>query len=83
MHPTSRLIGLLAAWTLLGLIPIIWPNLSGYWFALGGLLAVFAALDAWELQRSALPAVTRRTATILPLGVWSEVILRPAGSDRK
>ncbi|HYQ92662.1 MAG TPA: DUF58 domain-containing protein [Candidatus Competibacteraceae bacterium] len=83
MHPTLRLIGLLAAWNLLGLIPIIWPGLNGYWFALGGLLAVFATLDAWELRHRALPSVTRRTATVLPLGVWSEVTLRLHNSSAR
>lgn len=49
--PTSRLLRGLAGWTLLGLVPAVWPELTGFWLLVSGLLLVVAAWDAALLRR--------------------------------
>jgi uncharacterized protein (DUF58 family) len=64
------------AWTLLALVPVIWPATTRVWLAIGGLLLAFAVLDGRELWQYASLPVERQVPTALPLGVWQEVRLR-------
>jgi uncharacterized protein (DUF58 family) len=70
------LLGVLAGWTLLGLLPAVWPESTVWWLLAGGLLCAFFARDAFALQRRPPLAVERILAPVLPLGVWHPVRLR-------
>jgi uncharacterized protein (DUF58 family) len=70
----------LAGWTLLGLVPAVWPELTGPWLAATGLWCVAAAWDAALLRRRPPLTVERGIAPILPLGVWRTVRLRVINS---
>ncbi len=74
--PTPCLLGVLAGWTLLGLLPVAWPELTLWWLLAGGLLCALVAWDAFALHLRPPLAVERILAPILPLGVWRPVRLR-------
>lgn len=74
--PTPHLLSRLAGWTLLGLLPVVWPELTVWWLLTGGLLCAFVARDAFALRGRPPLAVERILAPILPLGVWRPVRLR-------
>lgn len=76
LSPAPRLLRWLAGWTLLGLPPAFWPELTGVWLLAGGLLLAVAARDAFLLRRRPPLAVERIVAPVLPLGVWRTVRLR-------
>jgi uncharacterized protein (DUF58 family) len=76
LSPTSRLLRGLAGWTLLGLAPVVWPELTVWWLLASGLLLVVAARDAWSLHYQPPLAVERDVAPALPLDVWRTVRLR-------
>lgn len=76
LSPTSRLLRWLAGWTLLGLGPAFWPELTGGWLLAGGLLLAIAARDAFALHIRPPPLVERFVAPALPLGAWCPVRLR-------
>lgn len=74
--PTPRLLSGLAGWTLFGLLPVVWPELTVWWLLAGGLLCAFVARDAFALQRRPPLAAERVLPPALPLGVWRPVRLR-------
>ncbi len=76
LSPTPLLLRWLAAWTLLGLIPAFWPELTGYWLLAGGLLLSVAIRDAFNLHLRPPPLVERLMPPALPLGAWQSVRLR-------
>jgi uncharacterized protein (DUF58 family) len=76
LSPAPRLLRGLAGWTLLGGLPAIWPELTGFWLLAGGLLLAVAAWDALLLRRHAPLTMERGVAPALPLGVWRTVRLR-------
>ncbi|MDG4551473.1 MAG: DUF58 domain-containing protein [Candidatus Contendobacter sp.] len=81
--PTSRLLRGLAGWTLLGLVPAVWPELTGFWLLVSGLLLVVAAWDAALLRRRPPLTVERAIAPVLPLGLWRAVRLRVVNTDER
>ena len=66
--PTFRLLRGLTGWTLLGLLPAVWPELIIGWLAIGALLLVMAIGDAVALHRRPPVRVERQVAPALPLG---------------
>ncbi|MDG4597146.1 MAG: DUF58 domain-containing protein [Candidatus Contendobacter sp.] len=83
LSPTPRLLRWLAGWTLLGLVPAVWPELIGFWLLVSGLLLVVAAWDAVLLRRRPPLTVERGIAPVLPLGVWRAVRLRVVNADER
>jgi len=81
--PTPRLLSGLAGWTLLGLAPAVWPELTLGWLLVGGLLCALVARDAFALHRRPPLAVERLLAPALPLGVWRPVRLRFANLQQQ
>ncbi len=76
LSPTPLLLRWLAGWTLLGLFPAFWPELTGYWLLAGGLLFAIAARDAFHLHLRPSPLVKRFMPPALPLGAWQAIRLR-------
>ena len=76
LSPTSRLLRGLAGWTLLGLVPATWPELTVWWLLAGILLVAMTLRDAAALRRRPPLAVERLVAPALPLGAWRPVRLR-------
>ena len=81
LGPAQRSLEWLAGWTLLGLLPAVWPGWTQGWLLAGGLLLAIAARDAFSLYRRPPLAVERHIAPALPLGVWRTVRLRVINSD--
>lgn len=76
LSPTTRLLRWLAGWTLLGLLPAVWPEFTVFGLLAGGLVLTIAVRDAFRLRRRPPLTVERRVAPALPLGVWRTVRLR-------
>lgn len=76
LSPAPRLLRWLTGWTLLGLLPAFWPELTILWLLAGGLLFIVAVRDAFALHRRPPLQVERFIAPALPLGVWCPVRLR-------
>lgn len=76
LSPTSRLLCGLTGWTLLGLFPAVWPELTIGWLLLGVLLLAAVIRDAVALHLRPSVRVERFVAPALPLGAWHPVRLR-------
>ena len=76
LSPTLLLLHWLAGWTLLGLLPAFWSEMTGYWLLAGALLFTVAARDALRLYLRPLPLVKRLMPPALPLGAWRTIRLR-------
>lgn len=76
ISPTRRLLAGLALWSLLGVIPALWPVLTGPWLALAGLGLLILLGDAAQLYRRWPLTVARQIPPALPLGEWRTVRLR-------
>ena len=76
--PSTRLLWLLAGVTALAIAVSIMPQFQLQWAALAGALALLAALDLASALRTPAPALERRIAASLALGVPVEVALRVA-----
>jgi len=66
----------LLCWLVLGLAAALHPSLLMTWQLTGVILLAILIIDAWQVWK--LPALTveRQVLGTLPLGVWSEVVLR-------
>ncbi|MCO4768591.1 MAG: DUF58 domain-containing protein [Deltaproteobacteria bacterium] len=85
MRPSRRLMQLLIAWTLVGLLASAWPLTEPFWLVMGGLLLLAVMIDAADLWR--LPPLT--ATRVLPLSMaadaWNTVrleVLNEAGARR-
>ena len=76
LSPTPRLLAGLGGWTLLGLLPVFWPELTAPWALAGGLFLAVIVGDAVVLHRLGPLTVERTVAAALPLGVWRAIRLR-------
>lgn len=76
LNPTPRLLRWLTGWTLLGLIPAIWPEGLPLWLLAGGVLLIIALGDAVALHLCPPVLAERFVAPALPLGAWRPVRLR-------
>lgn len=76
LSPTLLLLHWLIGWTLLGLLPAFWPELTGYWLLAGALLFAIAARDAFRLHLRPSLTVKRFMPPALPLGAWRPTRLR-------
>ena len=76
--PSTRLLWLLAGVTALAIAVSVMPQFQLQWAALAGALALLAALDLASALRTPAPALERRIAASLALGVPVEVALRVA-----
>ena len=76
LSPTPLLLRGLAGWTLLGLLPAFWPELTEYWLLAGSLLLITTIRDAFHLHFRPSPRVERRMPPALPLGAWRAIRLR-------
>lgn len=84
MRPSRRLLGLGWLWLFAAIGAIFRPELTPGWWALGGLFAALAALDALRALRLPWPTVTREGPGFLALGNWHsfKVQLRNPGRKR-
>ncbi len=89
MSPTGRMLGIVAAWALLGLLVSAWPGFAPeegggalaaltprvmtWWWSAGVLAALVAAADAVVLARLARPEAARRLPGRFAVGEASEV----------
>ncbi|QDU83486.1 hypothetical protein Pla163_05850 [Planctomycetes bacterium Pla163] len=75
MRPTSRILLVVLALALGGLVVAFFPSLEPAWFAVAGLGAVVAVLDASRRDWRTQLVVEREVADGLPLDAWSDVTL--------
>ncbi|MES2594610.1 MAG: DUF58 domain-containing protein [Verrucomicrobiota bacterium] len=75
MRPTLLTLRLAAAWTGLGLLASIWPELKVAWFIGAGLLALVVVLDGFLLPRAKALSASRALAGRFALGVPGEATL--------
>jgi len=75
VRPAPFLLWLLLGWTVLGAAVSLGHAPWSAWLAVGGALAVLAALDGWRLRRLASPELRRELAPVLPLGPEATVAL--------
>ena len=80
--PSTRLLWLLVALMGMGLAASIWSDYQPQWVALAGALLVFAGLDLATALRVPVPAVARRVASSLAVGVASDVARRVQNRSR-
>jgi uncharacterized protein (DUF58 family) len=66
----------LTLWLTLAIAATLRPPMMIYWQIAGIILLLIALLDAWRVWRLPPIQVQRQVPGSLPLGVWSEVILR-------
>lgn len=83
LFPAPPLLRWLAGWTLLGLLPAVWPQLTWAWLLVGGSFLAVAVRDAFDLYRHPSPTVERAVAPVLPLGAWCPVRLRFANRQKR
>ena len=76
ISPTRGLVIGLIGWTLLGLIPTLWPALTAGWLALAAVGLLILLGDAVYLLRRWPLTVERIIPPALPLGIWRPVHLR-------
>jgi len=76
--PCTRLLWLLAGVMALAIAVSVMPQFQPQWAVLAGALALVAALDLAAAMRTPAPALERRIASSLALGVPVEVALRVA-----
>ncbi len=76
MRPGNGLLGLLAAWTALGLATAFLPAGRPAWLAAGAALVLAAAWEWLRLRRLPAPAAERDVAPALALGATADVELR-------
>jgi uncharacterized protein (DUF58 family) len=76
MRPAPFAFLALALWLTLALAAAIRPHNVIYWQIMGIILLLLGLIDAWRVWRSANIKVERQVSGSLPLGVWSEVMLR-------
>ncbi len=87
MIPSTRLLWLLTAWlgvsvVMSALLPVQ-SGLADFWWMGSALLALLALSDALAGRIGGdVPAVERKIAATLPVGVWREVILRFSHAGR-
>ncbi|SKA88646.1 Uncharacterized conserved protein, DUF58 family, contains vWF domain [Prosthecobacter debontii] len=75
MRPTLFTLRLLSAWTVLGLLASIWPQLQMAWMVCGGLLGILATADFFTLPHSRKLSLERTLPGRFALGVSSQVTL--------
>ena len=75
MRPTSRMLKLVLAWTLLGIIASIWPVLQIGWIGAGVLLLAVALADIATLPRKNGVTAVRAASARFALGVRGTVTL--------
>jgi uncharacterized protein (DUF58 family) len=63
-------------WFTLAIITAWYPPLLIVWQLFGVTLLLLAVIDVWQVWRIPPPQVERQVLGSLPLGVWSEVVLR-------
>jgi uncharacterized protein (DUF58 family) len=80
--PSTRLLWVLVALFALGVAVSIWPDYQPQWLALAGALLLIAGLDLATVLRLPAPAVARRVASSLAVGVPSDVALRVQNRSR-
>ncbi|RKZ93256.1 MAG: DUF58 domain-containing protein [Candidatus Parabeggiatoa sp. nov. 1] len=76
MRPTKFAFLGLFLWLTLAIAATLRPHNVIYWQIGGILLLLLALFDAWRVWRFPPIRVQRQVPSSLPLGVWSEVILR-------
>jgi uncharacterized protein (DUF58 family) len=76
VRPGKRLFVLLWLWLALGVAGSIWPNAALAWWVAGAGMALLAMVDAGMLIVASPPVAARRVSGTLPVGVWSEVVVR-------
>ena len=75
MKPDSRLIRLITAWALVGVLSALWSEAEWLWTGMAALLSAGVILDAIILHLRVAPGVTRTLNRNLPVGVWKPVSL--------
>lgn len=79
MKPTRRFLQLLAAWSALGLVAVLWPPAVTAWWGSGIVLAAVAVLDARRASRRPRLVIRREAPKALALGRWADVTLKIDG----
>ncbi|OUD13902.1 DUF58 domain-containing protein [Thioflexithrix psekupsensis] len=82
LRPANTLLYLLIIWSLLALLVAFQPFLLPLWTVSGGVLAVIAIIDAWQVYRCINPHITREVANSLALNVWNDVELQLSNSTK-
>jgi uncharacterized protein (DUF58 family) len=82
MRPAPTLLWLLLGWTVLGVLASLGSLPLSAWLVGGALIALFAAIDGWRLQRLPAPSVQREVVPVMPLGPEARVGLRLRGATR-
>jgi uncharacterized protein (DUF58 family) len=75
VRPSSRLLALVVAWTCLGLLAAIWPQLVSLWIIGGALLGACSLTDAVTLCLLKPPTAERKPPGRFALGMFQEVSL--------
>ena len=76
MRPAkSTFIGLIS-WLILAFIAALQPSMVFFWQCTGIFFLLLLLLDAWRVWKLKTIQVQRQVHASLPLGVWSEVLLR-------
>ncbi|MCD6060216.1 MAG: hypothetical protein K0S16_527 [Moraxellaceae bacterium] len=81
--PGPRLLPLLAAWTMFGLVLIFLPELDRAWLGSGALLLLALGGELLALALAAVPECRREVAPVVPLGVWRDVTLEFSNRRRR
>jgi len=76
MRPASFAFFGLLLWLTLAVAASLRPFMIVYWQLGGIILLLLALIDGWRVWRFPIIQVQRQVPASLPLGVWSEVILR-------
>jgi uncharacterized protein (DUF58 family) len=63
-------------WLILAIAASLRPLMTIYWQIGGFLLLLIGSIDAWRIWRVPTLTIQRQLASSLPVGIWSEVILR-------
>lgn len=76
MRPASFTFFTLSLWLTLAVAATLRPPMMIYWQLSGVMVLLLALVDAWRVWRIPMIPIQRQIPGSLPLGVWTEVILR-------
>ncbi len=83
MRPAPLLIAAAGGWFIFGIAAAVWPALVLAWWMVGALLAGLMLVDLVRLLRAPKLSATRQASGSLPVGVWSQVLLRLNNPGRR